>query len=340
MTDYFNDCVLVAGGAGFIGGHVVRLLRRRNVSVVVLDNFSNAARSLVPDDVAIVEGSKGNHDLVARTLDAYRPVGVMDLAGFADIREKKFTPSDLYENNVVETIRFVRTLMAAGVTNYIFSSSAMVYGDVTNEPITESHVRAPPGIYGRTMQACEDVICDVFGGAERRYVILRYFNVAGAMDDASFGQTMPNYYHVVTAALNVAFGVVKKVNAYGNDFDTPDGTGITDYIHVQDLADIHVQALSRLRDHADSDIVNCGYGHGFSVLQITDALSRISGKDIPTLFMKRRGNFGGISVLDNTRLINEWGWQPEFDDLDTILNHSYSWRKRLMDKKQQQETPP
>ena len=326
-----KDTILVAGGAGYIGGHVVRLLRRRGFAVVILDNFSNARRDYLPNDVSVVEGFKGDRDLVSRTLADYKPVGVVDLGGYADILEKKFTPSQFYENNVAETARFADALLLAGVTNYVFSSSAMVYGQTTNEPILESHSRSPLTIYGRTMRACEDMVQDLFSGPDTRYVILRYFNAAGAMDNLSFGQTMPNYYHIITASLNVAFGLVEKVNAYGNDFETPDGTGITDYIHVQDLADIHIKALTILLGGADSDILNCGYGRGHSVLQITEAVSRISGKQIPIFFMERRGNFGGVSIADNSKLLNSWDWVPQFDDLETIVKHAYLWRKQMVE---------
>ncbi len=328
MTDN-KKLILVAGGAGFIGGHVVRLLHRQGFSVVILDNFSNANRDYVPNDVNIVEGSKGDRELVARAIAEHKPTGVVDLGGYADIWEKKFTPTQYYENNVAETVRFVDAVLSAGITNFVFSSSAQVYGETTNEPIAETYARSPLSLYGRTMRACEDIVGDLFGGSDARYVILRYFNVAGAMDDLSFGQTQPNYYHIITASLNVAFGVVEKVNAYGSDFDTPDGTGITDYIHVQDLADIHVNALTRLLDGSDSDIVNCGYGHGRSVLQITNAVARVSGNEIPTNFMERRGNFGGVSVVDDSKLRNTWNWAPRFDDLETIVTHAYQWRKHL-----------
>jgi UDP-glucose 4-epimerase len=179
------------------------------------------------------------------------------------------------------------------------------------------------------MRAAEDIVRDILDGSGTRYVILRYFNAAGAMEDLSFGQTKPNYYHIITASLNVAFGVVQKVNAYGSDFDTPDGTGITDYVHVQDLADIHILAITTLLAGGASSTVNCGYGHGHSVLEITNAVSRVSGKQIPTVFMERRGNFEGVAVLDTRKLINEWGWRPKFDDLDTIVKHAYLWRKSL-----------
>jgi len=326
-----GQCILVTGGAGYVGGHVVRLLRRRGFAVVVLDNFSNASRKSVPDDVSVAEGSKGDKDLVSRTIDKYRPVAFVDLAGYPDIWEKKLTPAQFYENNVVETIRFVQTLLSAGVPNYLFSSSAMVYGVIKNEPVGESYPQAPTTVHGRSMRAAEDVVRDLLEGSGTRYVILRYFNAAGAMEDLSFGQTMPNYYHIITAALNVAFGVVQKVNAYGSDFDTPDGTGITDYVHVQDVADVHILAITTLLAGGASTVINCGYGHGHSVLEITNSVSRVSGKHIPTVFMERRGNFEGVAVLDNRKLTNEWGWRPRFDDLDTIVKHAYLWRKGLAD---------
>jgi UDP-glucose 4-epimerase len=329
MMTHSNECILVAGGAGFIGGHVVRLLSRQGFQVVIVDNFSNANRDLLPEGIDVVDGSKGDRELILRTLEEYKPIGIVDLGGYADIWEKKFTPTDFYENNVIQTTRFVETLLAAGVKAYVFSSSAMVYGATTSNPIPESHPRAPLTIYGRSIHACEDIVCDLFEGTDERYAILRYFSVAGAMNDLSFGQTMPNYYHIITASLNVAFGVVEKVNAYGSDFDTPDGTGITDYIHVQDLADIHMKALTRLIEGGDSDIINCGYGHGHSVLEITNAVSQASGKEIPTVFAERRGNFEGVSVVDNSKLINEWDWQPKFDDLNTIVKHAYGWRKQI-----------
>lgn len=331
MTENIKP-ILVAGGAGFVGGHVVRLLRRQGLPVVILDNFSNAKREFAPKDVRVLDGRKGDRDFVRRVLAEVKPAGVVDLGGFADIWELKLTPAQFYENNVVETARFAEALRAAGVGAYVFSSSAHVYGATSNEPIPESHERSPLSAYARTIRACEDIVCDLFAGPETRYAILRYFNVAGAMDDLSFGQTMPNYYHIISAALNVAFGVVEKVNAYGADFDTPDRTGITDYIHVLDLADLHIKALKTLLEGGASDIVNCGYGHGHSVLEITKAVSQISGKEIPTLFMERRGNFGGIAVVDNSRLIKQWSWRPRFDDLDTIVKHAYLWRQRLSDR--------
>ncbi len=330
--NHAKDFILVAGGAGYIGGHVVRLLRRHGYQVVILDNFSNSKRNMIPDEVSLVEGSKGDCDLLLRTIDKYKPVGVLDLAGSIDIWGKEITHSEYYENNVVETARFTQALVSAGVTKFVFSSSATVYGVVSNEPVLESHSREPISIYGRTKRACEDIVCDVLGGADRQYVILRYYNVAGAMDDLTYGQYMPNFYHVIAAALNVAFGEVEQLNAYGSDFDTPDGTGIMDYIHVQDLADIHIKALIKLFEGDDSDIVNCGYGHGHSVLEVVDAVSRITDKPIPTNFLPRRGNFGGMSTTNNNKLIHEWGWQPKYNDLDSIVKHAYLWRKHLMDK--------
>jgi len=321
--------ILVAGGAGYIGGHIVRLLRGRGVPVVVLDNFSNALRASLPTDVAVVEGLKGDRDLAARTLEKYQPLAVVDLGGYPELRTNGLTPRDFYENNVVETVRFLETLVSEGIRNYIFSSSATVYGETANDPVPEYHKREPLTAYSRTMRTCEDAVIDIFSGSDRRNLVLRYFNVAGAMEDLSFGQTMPNAYHVMSASLNVAFGTVKKVNAYGNNFDTPDGTGIRDYIHVQDLADIHVRAVERLlSDSGSNDVINCSYGHGWSILEITRAVSRVTGKDIPVNFVEQRGGFSGVSVLDNSKLTNNWKWKPKFDDLDAIVGHAYQWRSK------------
>ncbi|MBX6321156.1 MAG: UDP-glucose 4-epimerase GalE, partial [Rhodospirillaceae bacterium] len=272
--------VLVTGGAGYIGSHTVLALRAAGRPLGVLDDQSTGSALLVPRDVPLVKGSIGDRPLVAETLKSFDIRSVIHFAASVAVGESVERPLDYYTNNVTNSLRLIRACIGSGVRHFVFSSSAAVYGQPAQVPVPEETPPAPVNPYGATKLVVEWILRDAAAAHPIRYTALRYFNVAGADPQGRAGQATPAATHLVKVACEAALGRRPEVAIFGTDYPTRDGTGVRDYIHVSDLADIHLLALRRLEEGGDSVVLNCGYGRGYTVREVLSAVQRRSGRPL------------------------------------------------------------
>jgi len=322
--------VLVTGGAGYIGGHTVRQLMDQGEHVVVLDNLSTGQRSQVPSGVLLIVGDAGDAGLVLDIVKKHKVESIMHFAGSIKVEESVTDPLKYYRNNV-ETSRAVLEAAVAGEVKYfIFSSSAAVYGNPGQVPVPEDVPLAPTSPYGWSKLMTEQIIRDTAKATPAlRFVVLRYFNVAGADPQGRTGYPLENQpTHLIKAALAAATGRAKGFQVFGTDYPTLDGTAVRDFIHVSDLAEAHVQALRHLRMGRTSATINCGYGKGYSVLEVIDAVKRVSGMDFPLTFGPRRAGDVASVIADVSRMRTILPrWQAKFDSLDVIVEHQLNWER-------------
>ncbi len=328
---------LVTGGAGYIGSHMVHELNDAGEPVVVLDNLSTGFRFLVPGKVPFVAGSTGDRALVAQTIARHNVTAIIHFAASIVVPDSVREPLAYYANNTMNTCALVDTAIKAGVRQFIFSSTAAVYGNAEQVPIREDAPTAPISPYGTSKLMSEIMLHDAGAAHGLRFVTLRYFNVAGADPKLRTGQSTPAATHLIKVACEAALGKRAKLDVFGIDYPTPDGTCIRDYIHVSDLARAHSAALAYLRRGRASTTFNCGYGHGASVLQVIEAVRRVSQSDFPVEIAARRGGDPAALVADVGRMRGMLDWRPQFDDLDTIVSHALAWERRLPGKR---ETAP
>lgn len=331
-----SPAVLVTGGAGYIGSHTCRHLLDAGHRLVVLDNFYSGHRWAVPPDAVLVEGDAGDRGLVAEVLQAHRIEAVIHFAGHIVVPESVAEPLKYYRNNTVASCRLLEACTQAGVKHFIYSSTAAVYGIPERLPVNEDAPLAPINPYGRSKLMTEEILRDLaqsMGGADNarfRYVILRYFNVAGARLDGTLGQATPQTTHLIKVACEAACGVRDVVTIYGADYPTPDGTCIRDYIHVDDLARAHVAALAYLQAGGRSQVLNCGYGTGYSVRQVLDTMRAVSQVDFAVEIGERRlGDAPGV-VADATRIHAVLDWQPQHQDLRVICRSAFEWQVKYL----------
>ncbi|WP_319774501.1 UDP-glucose 4-epimerase GalE [Breoghania sp.] len=320
--------VLVTGGAGYIGSHMVVNLVEAGEEVVVLDNLSTgfdwavagAARLVVGDlaDTALV------HQVLAEGVDA-----VIHFAGSVIVPESVADPLKYYRNNTSNTRNLIEACVETGVKNFIFSSTAAVYGDPQTVPVAETAPLRPLSPYGSSKLMSEIMLADTAAAHDFAYTALRYFNVAGADPEGRTGQSTANATHLIKVACEAALGKRARLSIFGTDYDTPDGTGVRDYIHVVDLVEAHRLALARLRAGGSSVVLNCGYGEGYSVRQVIDAVRRVSGRDIEVLEEPRRAGDSSKVVALAEAVRHELGWSPRYDDLDAIVSHALAWERHL-----------
>lgn len=320
--------VLVTGGAGYIGSHVVYALLAAGEDVVVLDNLSTGSRTLVPEGVPLVVGSTGDRELVKDLLQSYQVDAIIHFAASIVVPDSVRDPLAYYRNNTVNTCTLIEAAVATGVRNIIFSSTAAVYGNAERIPVTEDDLTSPVSPYGSSKLMSEIMLRDAAHAYGLRYVVLRYFNVAGADPQGRTGQSMPQATHLIKVACEAACHRRAKVVVFGTDYPTPDGTGLRDYIHVSDLADAHAAALAYLRSGGDSRTLNCGYGRGSSVMEVIDAAKRVSGVDFPVELGPRREGDPAALIADSSRLRATLSWTPKFCDLDTIVAHALAWEAK------------
>lgn len=326
--------VLVTGGAGYIGSHAVLALRDRGRKVAVLDNLSTGFRFAVPHDVPFYEGDVADESLLARIfaeqgMGAGRG-GVMHFAGSIIVPESVANPLAYYLNNTVRSRALIEAAVRTGVPHFLFSSTAAVYGMPAVSPIPEDSPRQPINPYGWSKLMTEQMLADTAAAHRLNYCALRYFNVAGADPQARSGQSTAGATHLIKVAVEAALGKRESVSVFGTDYDTPDGTGIRDYIHVSDLADAHVLALEALEAAPERNLtMNCGYGRGFSVLEVLDAVDRVTGRQIARKLAPRRAGDPASLVSDPARIKAALPWHPRHGDLDTIIAHALAWEQRL-----------
>jgi UDP-glucose 4-epimerase len=319
--------VLVTGGAGYIGSHVVKALGEREFPVVVLDNLSTGHRDAVLAG-ELVEGDLSDAALLDRVFEQYRPDAVMHFAAFIEVGESVRDPLKYYHNNTANAVNLLSAMQRHGVENFIFSSTAAVYGTPENMPIPETAPIRPINPYGQAKAFVEKVLEDVAGTGRMRYVSLRYFNAAGADPGGRIGEQHHPESHLIPLTLKAARGARKNVTVFGTDYPTTDGTCIRDYVHVTDLADAHLLALDHLLRKGGSRAFNCGYGHGFSVREVIDAARRVTAVDIAVETASRRPGDPPSLVADSSALRRELGWEPSHDDLEYIIHTAWEWEKK------------
>ena len=321
--------LLVTGGAGYIGSHVVAQLGARGERIVVLDNLSTGHSRAVLHGRLVV-GDIGNQRLLRALFREYRIETVLHFAARIVVPESVAKPLEYYDCNTAKAHILLAECERAGVEQFIFSSTAAVYGDLAGGQASESSLVDPANPYGRSKLMTEWMLGDLSAASRMRHVILRYFNVAGCDALGRIGQDTPEATHLIKVACQHAVGLRPNLEIFGTDYPTPDGTCVRDYIHVEDLAAAHVLALEYLREGNGSLIANCGYGHGFSVREVIDALGRIHGQ---VLNVRESGRRAGdmASIVANSDLMREWlGWRPSRDDLDLILASALAWEKQRL----------
>ena len=324
--------VLVTGGAGYIGSHMVYALTDRGEDVVVLDNLSTGFDWAVSPKARLVVGDIGDMDLVSRLIREHGIDAIINFAGSIIVPESVENPLKYYRNNTANTRNLIECAVEGGVPHFIFSSTAAVYGIPETNPAFEDARLDPINPYGRSKLMTEWMLEDVSKAHPLNYVALRYFNVAGADPLGRTGQSTPDATHLIKVACQTALGQREKMYVFGTDYDTPDGTCIRDYIHVTDLIAAHVDALDYLRHGGESAIFNCGYGRGFSVLEVIDAVKKVAGHDFPVETTGRRAGDPPALVAGAEKVRKVLGWKPEHDDLEEIVASAYAWERHLMER--------
>lgn len=326
-----STTVLVSGGAGYIGSHTCRHLLAAGYELVVIDNFYSGHRWAVPQQARLVEGDIGDYAMVSEILRRHQIDAVVHFAGHVVVPESVREPLKYYRNNTVASNRLLQACIDTGVEKFIFSSTAAVYGTPATLPVGEEAGVQPINPYGTSKLMTEWMLRDLAASGVRfRYVALRYFNVAGARLDGTLGQATPNATHLIKVACEAACGIRDGVTIYGTDYPTADGTCIRDYIHVDDLASAHVAALDYLRDNNDSQILNCGYGQGFSVRQILDTVKQVSNVDFPVTEGERREGDPPSLIADASRIRQRLSWRPTLQDIKVICQSAYNWERNYL----------
>ena len=319
--------ILVTGGAGYIGSHTVRQLGEAGYQVIVYDNLSTGSSK------ALLHGSLFEADLEDKislelAFAQHDFDAILHFAASISVPESVTNPLDYYSNNTRNTLNLLRCCQRYGVNKFVFSSTAAVYGEPQENPVSESCVTNPINPYGWSKLMSERMIRDYGFSSEFKYVILRYFNVAGAELSGRIGQSSKKASHLMKMACDAALGNRPAVSIFGTDFDTPDGTGIRDYIHVEDLAAAHIDALHYLETGGESEILNCGYGQGYSVKQVLDKLKKISGVNFPVIESPRRPGDPACVIASGDRIRQVLGWQPQYNNLETILSTTLAWEQK------------
>lgn len=332
MSDKLN--VLVTGGAGYIGSHAVLALLDAGHRPVVIDNLVTGFRWAVAEGTPFYEGDISDQDLVAEIFKKEDIQAVMHFAGSIVVPESVENPLKYYHNNTAKTRSLIESVITAGIRHMIFSSTAATYGIPKESPVREDMPTLPINPYGTSKLMTEFMLRDVAAVHDFNYCALRYFNVAGADPKGRSGQSTVGATHLIKIAVEAALGKRASVGVYGTDYATEDGTGVRDYIHVADLAAAHVIALEALTaDPKTSHTLNCGYGHGYSVLQVLDAVDRVTNNKLVRILEGRRAGDPDSLISDNRAIISRFGWQPKYDDLDTIVKHALAWERQLDERR-------
>ncbi|MGZ8249051.1 UDP-glucose 4-epimerase GalE, partial [Methylomagnum sp.] len=323
--------ILVTGGAGYIGSHVVKQLGEMGERLVILDNLSTGFREAVLYG-DLIEGDTGDAELVGRILRDYEVESILHFAAHTIVPESVSNPLKYYGNNTCKTRNLLQCAAEAGVKHFIFSSTAATYGIPDGPSCTESSPTAPINPYGTSKLMSETMLRDLSAASGLKHVILRYFNVAGSDPEGRIGQSTRAATLLIKVAAEVAVGKREKLYVFGTDYPTADGTGVRDYIHVSDLADAHIRALDYLRNGGESTTLNCGYGHGYSVREVIDAVNRVNGAPITVEEHPRRAGDPPELVAAVEKIHQTFAWKPRFDDLDGIVKTSLDWERKLLEQ--------
>ncbi len=325
--------ILVTGGCGYIGSHAVLALRDAGWPVVVIDNLTTGFRWAIPDDVPLEEGDVGDAARVGEILTKHKIGAIMHFAGSIIVPESVEDPLKYYRNNTANSRSLIESAVTAGVKHFIFSSTAATYGIPEVVPVREDSPKLPINPYGMSKLMTEFMLADVAAAHPINYCALRYFNVAGADPQGRTGQSTAGATHLIKVAVEAALGKRASVGVFGTDYDTPDGTGVRDYIHVADLATAHVLALQKLVDApGECHIMNAGYSNGFSVNQVLDAVDRVTNLKIDRVIEGRRAGDPDALIADNSRILATLPWQPKYNDLDLIVSHALAWERKLAER--------
>jgi UDP-glucose 4-epimerase len=323
--------ILVTGGAGYIGSHTIKQLGEAGYEIVVYDNLSTG----ITDNITygkLILGDLANREELARIFSEHDFDAVLHFAASISVPDSVVAPLDYYNNNTVNTLNLLQCCQKFGVDKFIFSSTAAVYGQPETNPITEDTIPQPLNPYGSSKLMSERIIRDYAAVSNLKYVILRYFNVAGAEVSGKIGKSGKKASHLIAVACDAALGRRSSVSIFGTDFDTPDGTGIRDYIHVDDLARAHLDALTYLDSDGASQILNCGYGQGYSVRQVIEKVKEVSGVDFAVIEAERRAGDPACVISAADRIATTLGWQPRYNDLDLIVRTALAWEQKSQAK--------
>ena len=318
--------ILITGGAGYIGSVTTELLRARGERVVVLDNLSRGYREAVAPEVPFYEGNVGDRELVTRVIREHNIESCIHFAAFAYVGESVIQPALYYENNVEQGIRLLSALVSAGVRQIVFSSTCATYGEPQRIPIDEEHPQVPANPYGWSKLFIERIMKDYNRSYELQFVALRYFNAAGASPER--GERHDPETHLIPLVLKAAQGETDHVTVFGDDYPTPDGTCVRDYIHVSDLADAHALSLDYLRAGNPSTAINLGNGHGYSVLEVVNAARALTGREIRIEMQGRRAGDPSHLVADASKARTVLGWQPQHAALESIIGSAWEWHSK------------
>jgi UDP-glucose 4-epimerase len=322
--------VLVTGGAGYIGSHMVHALADAGESVAVVDNLSSGFSRFIPEGVPLYIGDAGDENLVEGVIRSHSVDAIIHFAGSIVVPESLRDPLGYYRNNTGTTRNVLASAVRCGVKKFIFSSTAAVYGNPERTPVAEDAPTRPLSPYGTSKLMTEIMLRDVAIAHEMNYVVLRYFNVAGADPQLRCGIAVPGATHLLKVAIEAATGQRAKLDVFGADYPTPDGTCIRDFIHVSDLAQAHRAALGYLRRGGRSETFNCGYGHGYSVLEVIEAVRRVAGRTFAVNQAARRPGDIMAMIAETGRIRSALDWTPQFDNLDTIAAHAFAWEEKLL----------
>lgn len=321
--------VLITGGAGYIGSHMVHALLDRTEEVVVLDNLSTGSRGLVAEKAVFVEGNAGDQVLVGALIATHKIDAIIHFAGSIVVPDSVSQPLAYYANNTVVARNLIEAAVKSQVRHFVFSSTATVYAGESVAPLSEALPTAPANPYGRSKLMTEWMLEDTARAYDFRYLALRYFNVAGADPKGRTGQSSPRATHLIKRGCQAALGRVPQLDIFGTDYPTPDGTGVRDYIHVSDLVAAHVLGLDYLRAGGTSTAMNCGYGRGASVREVIAVIERVSGTRVSVQESARRPGDPPSIIADVSRIRATLPWTPQHDDLDEIVRHALQWERRL-----------
>ena len=323
-----ENAILITGGAGYIGSHAILAFLKAGRRLVVVDDLSTGRREAVPDDVPLIEGDVGDAGLMDDVIREHGVDTVVHFAGSVQVGESVSDPLKYYRNNSAASRGLIEACVKGGVRRFIFSSTAAVYGMPEESPVSESAPTVPINPYGASKLVTEWMLRDTAAAHDFDFVALRYFNVAGADPEGRAGQSTPDATHLIKIACEVVTGQRDHMEIYGEDYDTPDGTCVRDYIHVTDLAAAHVHALGHLAEGGASLVLNCGYGRGYSVREVLGAVEKAAGQRLDIRSAARRPGDSPCLVADASEIRKRFPWRPQHDDLDLIVQSAIDWERK------------